>query len=186
MTNEQKHISKFISLILRHNPKKFNFSIEYEGAWANTKDLIKLLQTHNKRVSLEDLDKVVEEDSKGRYSYNEDKTKIRANQGHSIQVDLGLVVLELQEIPKWLYHGTNSNFLKSIEELGLKKMDRHQVHLSDNIETAESVGNRRLKKGTYTKIFKIPATEMFQAGYDFYKSKNGVYLVDYVPSKYLK
>jgi putative RNA 2'-phosphotransferase len=186
MTKQQTHISKFISLILRHNPAKFNFTIEYNGAWANTNDLIQLMKDNDKVVSIEDLDIVVAADDKGRYSYSADKSKIRANQGHSIDVDLGLVALELKDIPNWLYHGTNSRFLDLILDTGLNKMGRHHVHLSDNIETAKTVGDRRLKKDTYTKILKISTIEMVNAGFEFYRAENGVYLIDFVPAKYLR
>jgi len=186
MTNAQKHISKFISLILRHNPKKFNFNIEYNGAWANTQDLIDLMKNNGKNVSMQDLEIVVLEDSKGRYSFNDDKTKIRANQGHSIDVDLGFKPLEKNELPTWLYHGTNSRFVDSILEIGLKPMSRQYVHLSDNIETALQVGDRRKKDNTETHIFKISTIEAINQGIEFYKSENGVYLANFIPSKLLR
>jgi len=186
MTNSQKHISKFISLILRHNPKKFNFNIEYHGAWANTQDLIELMKNNGKNVSIEDLEIVVLEDSKGRYSFNDDKSKIRANQGHSIDVDLGLKSLKTNELPTWLYHGTNSRFVDSILSSGLKPMSRQHVHLSDNIETALQVGDRRKKDDTETHIFKISTIEAVNQGIEFFKSENGVYLANYIPAEILR
>lgn len=192
MTKSQEHISKFISLILRHKPEAIGITLETQG-WADVKELMIGMQKQGKYVELSDLEYVVVNDSKakngkpGRYSFNADKTKIRANQGHSIKgIDLGLKPLIGREIPNWLYHGTNSRFVEAILADGLKPMGRHHVHLSDDMETANNVGSRRLKKDTETHIFKISTVEATNAGVVFYKSENGVYLADSVPAWLLR
>lgn len=125
------------------------------------------------------MQKIVDENDKKRFSFNEDKTKIRANQGHSIKVDV-----ELQEKipPAKLFHGTLKKNSESIERDGLLKMNRLYVHLSEDFETAEKVACRR--KGTPI-IYEVKAEEMSRDGFIFYQSANGVWLVDKVPAKYL-
>ena len=186
MTKQQEHISKFISLILRHKPEAVGISLDSQG-WADVQELMDGMKEQGKSVELSDLEIVVDNDSKGRYSFNDDKSKIRANQGHSVNgVDLNLKPLSSKDVPDWLYHGTNSRFVESILAEGLKPMGRHHVHLSDNIETANNVGSRRKKKDTDTKIFKISTTEAMNAGIVFYKSANGVYLADSIPAWLLR
>ncbi len=186
MTKSQEHISKFISLILRHKPEAIGITLDNQG-WADVTELMKGMQKQGKFVELSDLEIVVDNDSKGRYSFNEDKTKIRANQGHSIKgIDLGLEIVFGRKLPNWLYHGTNSRFVEAILSEGLKPMGRHHVHLSDDMETANNVGSRRLKKDTETHIFKISTVEAVNAGIVFYKSENGVYLTDTVPAWLLR
>lgn len=124
MTKSQEHISKFISLILRHKPEAIGITLDKEG-WSDVTEIMQGMHTQGKLVELTDLEIIVDEDDKGRYSFNEDKTKIRANQGHSIKgIDLGMKPLELRDIPNWLYHGTNSRFVEAIEAEGLKPMGR--------------------------------------------------------------
>ena len=186
MTKEQNHISKFISLILRHKPEAINITLNDQG-WANVQNLLEGMHQQKKNCTLNDLIVVVDDDSKGRYSFNDDKTMIRANQGHSLDyINLELKPLELREIPNWLYHGTNSRAIKDIMEQGLQPMGRQYVHLSDNIETAKTVGDRRLTKDTVTKIFKISTIEAVNDGIQFYKSENGVYLVETIPPHLLR
>ena len=121
---------------------------------------------------------IVNTDKKGRYSFNEDNTKIRANQGHSIEVD---VELKKAIPPKTLYHGTSTRFVNSIKTLGLIKGSRLHVHLSDNYDTAVSVGKRH---GEPIVLF-VDTEKMIDDGYSFYLSDNGVWLVDSVPYKYI-
>ena len=128
---------------------------------------------------MEQLESIVSNDNKNRFSFNEDKTKIMANQGHSIKVDLGLTPITPPEI---LYHGTAEKYIPFIKESGLKKMSRHHVHLSEDLETAEQVVSRR---ETNSVILKIRASKMHKGGFVFYKSNNGVWLTDRVPSKYI-
>lgn len=165
--------SRFISLILRHKPEVINAKLDNEG-WCDINTLLK-----GCNISFADLEKIVKEDNKGRYSFNEDKTKIRANQGHSIKVDLKL---KQQDPPKTLYHGTSEKNLNSILETGINKAARHHVHLTSDYETAINVGSRR--KGI-TIVFIIDSDKMKQDGYSFYLSENNVWLCDYVPKKYI-
>lgn len=177
-----QHLSKFLSLILRHDPSSANVTMDKNG-WVVVSDLLIGMSAKGKTVTMQNIEDIVSEDSKGRYSFNDDKTKIRANQGHSIHVDLGL---KSEIPPKILYHGTNSRFLEAILKEGLKPMSRQHVHLSDKLETAENVGDRRFKTGTNTHVFHIETTPMVADGIKFYKSENGVWLTDGIAPKYLK
>ena len=168
-------ISKYITKLLRHDPE--DLSIDKNG-WVGVKELITKIG-----ISKSTLDYIVSNDNKGRMTYNSDETKIRANQGHSIDVD---VELDVVEPPLFLYNGTSSGVIDIIMKDGLKKMTRNHVHLSTDMETAENVGDRHTKGvGKKTIILKVNSKEMSDDGYIFYLSKNGVYLTDNVPSKYL-
>lgn len=175
-----ERISKFISMILRHRPEVIGITLDEHG-WANVNELIKGINETGEEVefSKATLEKIVKTDKKQRYSFSQDKTLIRANQGHSIPVD---VELEKKELPKVLYHGTGSRFVKSIQEQGLLPMERLYVHLSTDVETATNVGKRH---GTPV-IFKVNAEQMQKDGYDFFQSVNGVWLTKEVPTKYLE
>ncbi len=175
-----ERISKFISMILRHRPEVIGITLDEHG-WANVNELIKGINETGEEVefSKATLEKIVKTDKKQRYSFSQDKTLIRANQGHSIPVD---VELEKKEPPKVLYHGTGSRFVKSIQEQGLLPMERLYVHLSTDVETATNVGKRH---GTPV-IFKVNAEQMQKDGYDFFQSVNGVWLTKEVPTKYLE
>lgn len=170
--------SKFLSLILRHKPETINLQLDKEG-WADVKDLLAGMRRKGwNNFSKDDLAEVVRDNNKQRFSFNEDKTKIRANQGHSINVDLGLKSVKP---PENLYHGTVNKFLDSIKEGGLIKVSRQHVHLSIDIPTAVSVGSRRGKPVILT----IQSLLMHEDGFKFYLSKNGVWLTDHVPSRYI-
>ena len=168
---------KFIALILRHKPEVIGITIDKHG-WADVNELIAGI---NKKqpFSMADLEKIVETDNKQRYSFNGDKSRIRANQGHSIKVDV-----ELDEaMPSdTLYHGTGEKYASSIIVQGLISKSRLYVHLTQNIETAISVGKRH---GDPI-IFCIDCKSMVEDGYKFYLSANGVWLTEKVPAKYLK
>ena len=169
--------SKFISLILRHKPETIGITLDEHG-WANVDELIEgISKTHE--INREILEEIVRTDNKQRYSFNEDKTLIRANQGHSIPVD---VELEEVEPPKYLYHGTGEKFRESIDAEGLKPKSRLYVHLSEDIETATKVGSRHGKPVVY----RVFAGWMHKNGFRFYKSVNGVWLTKDVPTKYIK
>lgn len=172
-----ERISKFISMILRHRPEVIGITLDEHG-WANVDELVEGINK-NEAFSKATLEKIVKTDKKQRYSFSQDKTLIRANQGHSIPVD---VELEKKEPPKVLYHGTGSRFVKSIQEQGLLPMERLYVHLSTDVETATNVGKRH---GTPV-IFKVNAEQMQKDGYDFFQSVNGVWLTKEVPTKYLE
>ena len=172
-----KETSKYISLILRHKPETIGITLDEHG-WANVDELISgIAKTHEMNMNI--LEKIVSTDEKRRYSFNDDKTKIRANQGHSIQVD---VELEEMRPPEILWHGTGEKFTGSIDEQGLIPKSRLYVHLSKDEETAFKVGTRHGKPVLYI----VKAEEMFKDGYKFYLSKNGVWLTKEVPVKYLE
>lgn len=169
--------SKYISLILRHKPETIGISLDEHG-WADVKDLINgVNKTH--KLDMKMLEEIVETDEKQRYSFNEDKTMIRANQGHSIDVD---VELEEVEPPEYLWHGTGQKYVDSINKEGLIPKSRLYVHLSSDPNTAIEVGRRHGKPAIYC----IDAATMYLDGYKFYKSKNGVWLTNHVPAEYFK
>lgn len=170
-------ISKFIALILRHKPEKAGIELDEHG-YADTKELIRAL---NQRYSfsMEDLEEIVRTDDKQRYAFNEDHTKIRASQGHSVAVD---VELTKAEPPEFLYHGTAERFVQSIRETGIRSQNRLYVHLSKDVPTAVSVGQRHGKPA----VFRIRAKDMWNDGYPFYLSANRIWLSDHIPSEYLE
>ncbi len=172
-----KNVSKFISLILRHKPETIGITLDEHG-WALVSELIAgVSKTH--AMSMEDLERIVAEDEKQRYSFNEDKTLIRANQGHSVPID---VELEQVEPPEILYHGTATKYEEKIDREGLISKSRLYVHLSGDEETAKKVGSRHGKPV----IYRIRSGEMHQDGYVFYRSVNGVWLIKAVPVKYME
>lgn len=169
--------SKFVSLILRHRPEAIGISLDEHG-WAKVDELIEGI-SKRQPFNREMLEEIVRTDSKQRYSFNEDKTLIRANQGHSIPVDV-----ELPEMkpPKVLYHGTGEKYEGSIDEQGLLPRGRLYVHLSPDEATAKIVGARHGKPV----IYKVMAAKMAEQGYTFYRSVNGVWLTKKVPAEFLK
>ena len=169
-------MGKFLSLILRHQPEVIGIKLDKSG-WAKVDELLAGLKKHGKGITFDQLETLVTSNNKQRYRFNEDKSKICANQGHSLKVDLALKPIAPPEI---LYHGTATRFLDSINQQGLIKGSRHHVHLSADIETAKNVGQRHGK----VVLLVIQAQTMQQAGYSFYCSENGVWLVDSVPVEY--
>jgi putative RNA 2'-phosphotransferase len=167
-------ISKFLSYVLRHNPQSIGLALEKNG-WASVADILKNSKVH---FSFDELKYVVENNDKKRFLFNDDFSLIKANQGHSVKVEL-----KFEEIipPETLYHGTAKHFLASIQQDGLLKGKRHHVHLSKDIPTASNVGKRHGK----LVILAIEAKQMHEEGYKFYLSDNQVYLVDHVPANYL-
>lgn len=180
MKQDLTKLSRFISLILRHEPSAIGIELEYNGAWADTNALIDgINRTGRYRIDMKTLEEIVSTDNKQRYSFNDDKTKIRANQGHSVDVNMGFS----EKIPpEILYHGTAEHFVESILSEGLKKMSRQYVHLSKDEETASKVGIRHGK----LRIFRVLSGEMYRQGYKFYCSDNGVWLTDNVPPNFLE
>lgn len=176
--SKHEKLSVFISLILRHKPEEIGLALDSQG-YLSVHDLIKGINDTPRIIDEVILAEIVDSDDKQRYSYNFDKTKIRANQGHSIEVDLGL-----QELapPEFLYHGTSVKYEDLILDEGLKKQARQYVHLSDNLETATAVGGRRGKPV----ILLIKSGLMYEDGYKFLKSENNVWLVDKVNNDYLE
>lgn len=175
--NKQDKLSVFISLILRHKPDAAGISLDEHG-WANVADLIDGVNATDWSINMEVLEDIVRTDSKGRYSFNKDKTLIRANQGHSIPVD---VELQQAEPPAVLYHGTATRFVGTIKIEGLKPMSRLYVHLSKDYETAVKVGKRHGEPV----VFEVDAKRMSKDGKSFYLSQNGVWLTKYVKPEYL-
>ena len=175
MKTDEK-LSKELSYILRHRPDSVGISLDSAG-WCIIEDLLEQMNAHGTSIDRATLNRIVENDHKGRYTI--DGTKIRANQGHSIKVDLGY---KTKKPPAVLYHGTVSQFLDLIMKDGLKKMKRHHVHLSADEATAKIVGSRRGKPV----ILLVDSAQMEKDGYEFFLSDNGVWLTDAVPAKYLK
>ncbi|MBR4643225.1 MAG: RNA 2'-phosphotransferase [Selenomonadaceae bacterium] len=169
-----KSTSKFLSLILRHKPQIVGIELDEHG-WAEVEELIRRVKNLDRAT----LEQIVATDEKQRYSFSADKKLIRANQGHSIPVDVELAELEPPEI---LYHGTSEKFSASINAQGLLKMSRLYVHLSSDIDTATKVGRRH----GVPKIFIVESGKMFIDGYKFFRSVNGVWLTEHVPAKYLR
>lgn len=174
-------VSKYISLILRHKPEAIGITLDEHG-WANVYDLIRGVKKKYSDFGIYELIQIVDTDEKQRYSFNEDVTMIRANQGHSIPVDLEL---EPVRPPEYLYHGTAKRFDNEISKSGLLHMGRQYVHLSKDIDTAYNVGLRHAKKPKEVIIYKIDARTMYYDGYEFFLSENGVWLTNHVPSAYL-
>lgn len=164
MNNE---VSKFIALILRHKPDTIGITLDEHGR-ANVDELIQGINKTQYKITMEDLEEIVRTDDKQRYSFNEDRTLIRANQGHSIPVDV-----ELEELgpPDVLYHRTGEKYCTLIEAQGLIPKSRLYVHLSEDYDTAIKVGKRHGKPVVYT----IAAGQMYDEGYKFYRSVNMVY-----------
>ncbi len=174
-----KETSKFISLILRHKPETVGISLDEHG-WADVQALIEGVNASgNHHLDADLLEEIVRTDEKQRYSFNNDHTLIRANQGHSIPVD---VELEEKTPPAVLYHGTGEKYVSSIDQEGLISKSRLYVHLSSDVETAKKVGSRHGRPVIYT----VDCAGMATDGYKFYLSANNVWLTKEVPAKYLQ
>lgn len=170
-------ISKFISLILRHKPDVIGIALDEHG-WADVGELIEGIQK-TRPFDMRMLEEIVRTDNKQRYSFNEDRTLIRANQGHSVAVD---VELPIADPPRYLYHGTGQKYAESIEGSGLLPKSRLYVHLSEDPDTARKVGSRHGKPFVY----RVKSQEMQKDGAVFYRSVNGVWLTKTVPAAYLE
>ena len=170
-----KDKSRYMSLLLRHQPEKEKLVLDKEG-WCDVHDLLVAVKIE----SMGDLIEIVETNDKKRFAFNADKSKIRASQGHSVKVDLKMKSIRP---PQFLYHGTISEYIPSIIKKGLDKGNRTYVHMSVDRETAQKVGDRRRST---TKILMIDAEDMYEDGYQFFKSENGVWLTDNVPTKFIK
>lgn len=180
---ENVKLSRFISLILRHRPEAIGIEIERNGGWADVNQLMEGINAAGKhRIDRPLLEKIVENDSKGRYSFSPDGRKIRANQGHSIDV---VIEMEHRQPPEYLFHGTARRFMESILAKGLLPGNRNYVHLSPDYETAVTVGYRH-SKPEQPVILRIHAGQMAADGYDFMISDNGVWQIAQVPPQYLE
>lgn len=177
MKQDKKKVSKFLSLVLRHKPEEIGLTLDAQG-WARVEELIKKAKAYGYTFDRDFLNEVVADNDKQRFAFSEDGKRIRANQGHSIDVDLKL---EVAVPPPSLFHGTATRFLDDIMKDGLKAMDRHDVHLSEQFATAVAVGSRHGKPV----VLEVDAERMHQDGIEFRKSANGVWLVPAVDPKYL-
>ncbi len=173
-----KNLSKFLSLILRHNPQTIGLQLD-ENGWASVEVLLQKMNEHGKKINLEKLKEVVATNDKQRFRFSDDLTKIRANQGHSIEVELALPP---STPPDTLFHGTATRNLDSIKEKGLIKGKRQHVHLSSNRETATKVGQRH----GVPIVLIVNTKQMAEDSILFYISDNGVWLTDYVDAKYIE
>lgn len=165
--------SKFLSLVLRHRPDKIGIRID-ENGWVGVRDLL-----NKAGLDLPTLNTLVKENNKKRFEFNADKTRIRARQGHSVSVDLGY---EPVAPPDYLYHGTVQKYISNIRDKGLLKMNRHHVHLSFDVKTANIVGVRRGKPI----ILKIKAKQLQATGVKFYRTENDVWLAEHIPSEFIE
>ena len=174
-----KQTSKFLSLVLRHKPATIGIVLD-ENGWVDVSELIEKINAKNSKenLSFEFLQRVVTENDKQRFIFNADKTRIRANQGHTVNIELGL---EPTPPPTVLYHGTAIANIESIKKTGINKGKRQHVHLSANTETATKVGARHGKPVILT----INTEKMHQDGITFFCSENGVWLTDFVAVEYI-
>jgi putative RNA 2'-phosphotransferase len=170
--------SKFLSLILRHEPERVGLNLDTAG-WASVDTLLKAVNRHGVSLTIDELKHVVATNDKKRFAFSDDGSKIRASQGHSVEVDLHY---QPEVPPEFLYHGTPEKFVESIRASGLNKGERHDVHLSPDAATATKVGQRRGKPV----VLKIRAGEMHRAGHVFRRSANNVWLVDFVPPEFIE
>jgi len=177
MALDTVRLSKFLSLVLRHEPGKIGLALDTQG-WAVIEDLITRATAAGTAFSRADLERVVATSDKKRFTISEDGQRIRAAQGHSVSVELGLTP---REPPPVLYHGTATRFVHAIMAQGLTPQSRQHVHLSPDEATARNVGRRHGKPI----VFRVDASAMYRAGIVFYVADNGVWLTDHVPPDYL-
>lgn len=180
MLNEEetKHISKFLSLVLRHKPEAIGITLD-ENGWTPVDTLIEKLMLKGQRIDIDILKYIVDTNAKKRFAFNDTFDKIRASQGHSVTIQLGY---EPQVPPEMLYHGTAEQYINSILSTGLNKGNRHQVHLSADGATAVNVGKRHGKPI----VLEILSGQMHKDGYNFFISENDVWLTNDVPVKYIR
>ncbi len=178
MKNEIKHRSKLLSLILRHKPELAGITLG-EGGWVSVAKLLSGIANMGKAMTKDQLIEVVETNDKKRFTLSEDRLSIRAAQGHTVNVALGLLPVTP---PKQLYHGTATRFLDAIQSEGLKSMKRDHVHLSADIETASRVGKRHGK----LVILQIDAGKLHASGQEFYQADNGVWLTGPIAPKWFE
>lgn len=178
MSDQHKSTSKFLSLVLRHQPGTIGLTLDQSG-WVSVDDLLQALARHGKPLARADLESIVTSSDKQRFALSPDLSMIRANQGHSVPVDLALPSAMPPDI---LYHGTVERYLGSIREQGLLKGKRHHVHLSATRDLAVVVGRRR----GVPHVLEVDARGMTALGHVFYRSENGVWLTNHVPARFLR
>jgi putative RNA 2'-phosphotransferase len=177
MDRDLVSVSKFLSLVLRHQPETIGLTLDDNG-WADVDELIRLANARGRRLTRQLIDRVVAENDKKRFAFSDDGARIRASQGHSVEVELDLPPAEP---PVVLYHGTATRFLDSIRAIGLRPGTRQHVHLSRDEATAVNVGQRHGRPVVLT----VRAGDMHAAGYKFFVSANGVWLTDRVPVEFV-
>ena len=178
MSARRGGLGRYLSYVLRHDPADLGLHLQ-PGGWVLVADLLAALNRKpGSAATIEDLREVVRTDSKGRFSLSEDESRMRANQGHSAEVDLMLTPVAP---PEHLYHGTSEDLFWVITSEGLRKMERHHVHLSGDLATARQVARRRVRPV----VFKVRAAAHAASGAQYFQSENGVWLVDTVPADYL-
>ena len=170
--------SKFLSLILRHEPERVGLKLG-EAGWVGVEELLRAVNRGGVPLTLDELKNIVATSDKKRFAFSEDGLRIRASQGHSVEVDLKY---PQQTPPELLYHGTATRFLGASRQDGLQKMQRHDVHLSAETSVTLQVGGRHGKPVLLT----IRAGDMHRAGFVFRCSANGVWLVDHVPPQFIE
>jgi putative RNA 2'-phosphotransferase len=171
-------VSRYLSRHLRHQPERLGLTLQ-PGGWVDVEELLSACAAHEFALSADELREVVARNDKQRYSFDESGTRIRANQGHTVEVDLGL---EPAEPPAALFHGTASRSVDAILRDGLEPRGRHHVHLSPDMETASRVGARHGRPV----VLEVDATAMAADGHVFFVTANGVWLTDAVPPRYLR
>ena len=169
--------SKFLSLIMRHQPESVGLTLGDAG-WVSVEKLLNAVNQHGTPLTLEQLQRIVATSDKKRFAFSDDGARIRASQGHSVEVDLQY---KPQTPPELLYHGTATRFIQSIRNTGLQRMERHHVHLSAETSVTMQVGARHGKPV----LLIIRAGEMHRAGHQFFVSANGVWLVQHVPVQFI-
>lgn len=178
MKSKQIEISKFLSYVLRHKPESIGLELDERG-WASVERVVDCAVANGMQMTCGSIIEIVMDSDKQRFCLSEDRLYIRANQGHSIRVDLGLEALIP---PEKLFHGTATRFLESIFKEGLQPQRRQHVHLSNDMETAIAVGKRH----GVPVVLEIASGLMHEAEFEFFRSANGVWLTDRVPPEYLK
>lgn len=177
MNDRDTQLSKFLSYVLRHRPEAIGLRLG-DGGWVAVEALLAAAARHGTAMTFDRLAEVVATNDKRRYAFNEDRTMIRAVQGHSVEIDLGYAAVSP---PAILFHGTVERFVAAILREGIRRGRRHHVHLSAERGTAVKVGARRGRPV----ILAIDAAAMAGEGHAFYRADNGVWLVDHVPPRFL-
>ena len=170
--------SKFLSLVLRHRPEHIGLRLDQQG-WVEIDELLAAAGRSGRQLTRPLLERIVRENDKQRFAISPDGKRIRARQGHSVEVDLGLQPVEPPEL---LFHGTVAKFMDSIRSAGLLRRKRQYVHLSPDVDTARKVGQRRGQPV----ILVVEAGRMWCDGHAFYRAENGVWLTECVPVEYLR
>jgi putative RNA 2'-phosphotransferase len=169
--------SKFLSLILRHEPERVGLKLG-EAGWVNVEELLQAVNRNGTSLSIDQLKHIVATSDKKRFAFSDDGLRIRASQGHSVEIDLQYAP---QTPPEILYHGTAERFLPDIRKDGLQRMARHDVHLSAETKVTFQVGGRHGKPV----LLIIRAGDMHRAGHEFRCSANGAWLVNHVPPEFI-